>query len=107
MCGRAVKTSNSGFGRLGFKPRPLPCFLRQGRLLHFSQVYKMGTGVILLRGGGQERSGESNKACLHAKETGISSDRLGLWLVCIFIILLTFKSTSFLDYFLTIINWIS
>ena len=71
MCGRAVKTSNSGLGRPGFKPRPLPCFLRQGRLLHFSQVYNMGTGVILLRGGGgggggRERSGESNNTPRHA-----------------------------------------
>ena len=54
MCGRAVKTSNSGSGRPGFKPRPLPCFLRQGRLLHLSQVYKVGT-VLLGGGGGVQR----------------------------------------------------
>ena len=36
VCGRAVNTSNSG---RGFKPRPSPCFLRQGSLLHFVSLH--------------------------------------------------------------------
>ena len=35
VCGRAVNTSNSGSGGLGFRPRPSRCFPRQETLLHF------------------------------------------------------------------------
>ena len=42
VCWRAVYTSNSGFGGLGFKPYPSRCFLRQGTVLHFVFLH---TGV--------------------------------------------------------------
>ena len=83
MCGWAVNTSLSGCGGLGFKPRWSHCFLSQGTLLHlkslclFTQVYKWvpvtycwGVTLAILLG------------MFHAKETRISSSRLGLWLVC-------------------------
>lgn len=53
VCGRAVSTSNSRSGALGFKPRPSRCFLRQGTLLHFVSLHLdvwMGTSDILLGG---------------------------------------------------------
>ena len=55
MCGGAVKTSNSGSGGPGFKPRPSLCLLRQGTLLDFVSLHpgvKMGTSDILVGGGG-------------------------------------------------------
>ena len=56
MSGRAVDTSNSGSGGPGFKPSPSRCFHRQGTLLHFVSLHpgvEMGTGDILLGGGGE------------------------------------------------------
>ena len=53
VCGLAVNTSNSGSGRLGFTPRPLCCFLRQGTILHFVSLHpgvSMGTGYTLHAG---------------------------------------------------------
>ena len=39
VCGRAVNTSNSGSGGLGFKPHRSRCFLRQGTLLHLVSLH--------------------------------------------------------------------
>ena len=39
VCGGAVNNSNCGSGGPGFKPRPSPCFLRQGTLLHFVSLH--------------------------------------------------------------------
>ena len=53
MCGQAVSKFRSGGP--GFKPYPLPCFLRQGTLLHFLSLntsVQMGTDNILRGGGG-------------------------------------------------------
>ena len=57
MSGQAVSKFRSGGP--GFKPRPLPCFLRQGILLHFISLYtsvQVGTNTIL-GGGGQPSDG--------------------------------------------------
>ena len=58
MNGQAVSKFRSGGP--GFKPRPLPCFLRQGILLHFISLYtsvQVGTNTILGGGGGQPSDG--------------------------------------------------
>ena len=51
VCGRAVNTSNSGSGDLGFKPRSSRCFLKQGTLFHtlppFTQVYKWAPATYI------------------------------------------------------------
>ena len=58
MSDQAVSKFRSGGP--GFKPRPLPCFLRQGILLHFISLYtsvQAGTNTILGGGGGGEGGG--------------------------------------------------
>ena len=56
MGGRAVKTSNSGSGGPGSKPRPSRCLLRQGTLLDsvslHPQVYKWVPATYCWGGGG-------------------------------------------------------
>ena len=90
MCGRAVNTSNSRSGGPGCRPRPSRCFLRQGTLLHFvSQssprciMWVPATycwGVTLRWISIPSRGGVAILLDMpHAKETGISSVRLGLW----------------------------
>ena len=90
MCGRAVNTSNSRFGGPGCRPRPSLCSLRQGTfstLSLFINVYNWVPatycwGVTLRRISIPSRGG-GGVAILqdmpHAKETGISSVRMGLW----------------------------
>ena len=59
MSDQAVSKFRSGGP--GFKPRPLPCFLRQGILLHFISLYtsvQAGTNTIL--GGGEGGRGGGN-----------------------------------------------
>ena len=66
-------------GDRALKPRPSRCVLRQGTLLHFAPPHpgvKMGNGDIL-QGGVAILLG-----MLHATETGVSSGRVGLWLLC-------------------------
>ena len=93
-----------GSGGPGFKPRPPRCFLDNklySTLSLFTQVYKWvpatycwGGGRVTLRctkilsGGGVAIL----LVMLHAKETGISSGRLGLWLahVCLYLFTVTF-----------------
>ena len=94
-CGRAV--NNSKFGSEGprFKPRPSRCFLIQETFLHFVSLHPGVNGWILAtycwgvtlrwtsilsRGGGEAIL----LGMLHAKETRISSGRLGLRLECAF-----------------------
>ena len=93
LCGRAVKNSNSGSGGPVFKPRPLRCFLRQARtfttlITLFTQAQaQMVTGDMLLQGipaMDQRTIHGSSNTPRSAKETGISSVRLGLWLVYAF-----------------------
>ena len=77
------RTLDVAAGR-ALKPRPLRCFLRQGTLLHFAPPHpgvKMGNGDIL-QGGVAILLG-----MLHATETGVSSGRVGLWLLCGFTLL--------------------
>ena len=95
MSGQVVSKFRSGGP--GFKPRPLPCFLRQGILLHTFSLYtsvQMGTDDILGGGGGGLASHPGEVAIilgmLHAKQTRISSGHLGLWLVCAFFTFLPF-----------------
>ena len=87
--GRVVNTSNSGSGGPGFKPRPSRCTFRQGTLLHLVSLH----GYRRQTAGGTSAMDQEGKAILlgmlHAllqEYFGISSVRLGLWLVCAFTI---------------------
>jgi len=106
---RAVNNSTSGSGGPGFKPRPSRCFLRQGTYLNFvfTQVYEWvpatnwrWTSIPSMGEGGGGVGGTILLGMLHAKETGISSSRLGFWLVFAF----TFFFTLLLH--VTNLNWI-
>ena len=87
--GRVVNTSNSESGGPGFKPRPSRCTFRQGTLLHLVSLH----GYRRQTAGGTSAVDQEGKAILlgmlHAllqEYFGISSVRLGLWLVCAFTI---------------------
>ena len=87
--GRVVNTSNSESGGPGFKPRPSRCTFRQGTLLHLVSLH----GYRRQTAGGSSAVDQEGKAILlgmlHAllqEYFGISSVRLGLWLVCAFTI---------------------
>ena len=89
MRGRVVNTSNSGSGGPGFKPRPSRGTFRQGTLLHLVSLHEYRRQTA----GGTSAMDQEGKAILlgmlHAllqEYFGISSVRLGLWLVCAFTI---------------------
>ena len=90
---RAVNTSNSGSGGLGFKPRPSRCFLRQGTSLHFVSLHPV---VIKWVCDGLEShpGGSSNTPpCWGNRDR---SGRLGLWLVVCAFVLLILKQPEWL-----------
>ena len=89
MCGPVVNTSNSGSRGPGFKPRPSRCTFRQGTLLHLVSLH----GFRRQTAGGTPAMDQEGKAILLGmfdallqEYFGISSVRLGLWLVCAFTI---------------------
>ena len=93
--------SQATIKRSGVQALPSAFFLAQETLLHLVSVHPsvyMGTGDILLEGNLRWTSIRSRGAAillglLHVKESGISSGRLSLWLLCAFFSL--FFCTSF------------
>ena len=93
VCGRVVNSSNSGSGGPGFKPLPVALFpyTRNFTLLGLSslRLYKWVPATyywgVTCDGLASHPGGVAILlSMLHANESGISSGRLGLWLMCAF-----------------------
>ena len=93
-CRRAVNTSNSRSGGLGFKPRLSRCFFQTRnvtplcpsfrRCINRYQHHTAGGNPAMDYQHPVQQGLPILQGMLHAKETEISSGRLGLWLVWAF-----------------------